>query len=525
METLRIDRLEARYRLPLSRREESGRLDRALRLVMDEALERALERLGYPLHEEICIREVHAPVRLRLSADEEEMALAWSLALARSLGEAVREGRSDQVVRYGSRIQALVDFAAGAARGDLRRAWAWEQLGFGPVSEALSMEEAARALQETLLRESASIVPVLRALAGRDLLGRLAARLSAAAWIALAEEALQVANVSVDLGAAILPRGSGTPVEDLTAPELRRVRRAVRLSPLGRIALREPALLQEVRAAWVVLALLDADPGLLRLFSSAGVRALVEAVLHRKDLRDPKDLKDLEDREDREDQKAKKAKKEGKVPFTTAVTSSSSTDSGTGTASEAGAVPGTTAADLAASAEPSADLPLVPRQIGETARGGLLFLISVMDGLGLPDEIAEAFRERSFRWSLHRLALILAPLAPEDPAALAFAGLPPDSEVPFEEPAEPSPVEQEALAGWAGRIVAELRERLPWEDLPDALLLDRITRRSARIAADPGWLDVHLALADVSTDLRRARLDLDPGYVPWLGVVLRFLYD
>src|SRR5215210_795732 len=110
MESLRIESLEARYRLPLSRREESKRLDRALQLVLDEALERALERLGYPLHEEICIREVHAPVRLRLSADDEELALAWSLALARSLGEAVREGGTDQVARYGSRVQALVDF-------------------------------------------------------------------------------------------------------------------------------------------------------------------------------------------------------------------------------------------------------------------------------------------------------------------------------------------------------------------------------------------------------------------------------
>ena len=29
----------------------------------------------------------------------------------------------------------------------------------------------------------------------------------------------------------------------------------------------------------------------------------------------------------------------------------------------------------------------------------------------------------------------------------------------------------------------------------------------------------------VATEIRRAGLDLDPGYVPWLGVVVRFIYE
>jgi hypothetical protein len=35
---------------------------------------------------------------------------------------------------------------------------------------------------------------------------------------------------------------------------------------------------------------------------------------------------------------------------------------------------------------------------------------------------------------------------------------------------------------------------------------------------------VRLSLDDVSTDVRRAALDLDPGWIPWLGVVVRFAY-
>jgi hypothetical protein len=43
--------------------------------------------------------------------------------------------------------------------------------------------------------------------------------------------------------------------------------------------------------------------------------------------------------------------------------------------------------------------------------------------------------------------------------------------------------------------------------------------------AHPGWLEIHFSLDDVATDLRRAGLDLDPGFLPWLGVVVRFVYD
>ena len=66
---------------------------------------------------------------------------------------------------------------------------------------------------------------------------------------------------------------------------------------------------------------------------------------------------------------------------------------------------------------------------------------------------------------------------------------------------------------------------------PDRLadqLANRQRRRvaeEAAIVADPGWLEAHFPLSTVSIDLRRAGLDLDPGYLPWLGVVVRFVYE
>ena len=56
-------------------------------------------------------------------------------------------------------------------------------------------------------------------------------------------------------------------------------------------------------------------------------------------------------------------------------------------------------------------------------------------------------------------------------------------------------------------------------------LMQFVCRRTAQIATDPGWIEVRFSLADVSTEIRLAGLDLDPNYVPWLGVVVRFAYE
>ena len=44
------------------------------------------------------------------------------------------------------------------------------------------------------------------------------------------------------------------------------------------------------------------------------------------------------------------------------------------------------------------------------------------------------------------------------------------------------------------------------------------------MVADPAWLEVRFALDDADVRVRRAGLDLDPGWLPWLGCVVRFVY-
>jgi hypothetical protein len=126
---------------------------------------------------------------------------------------------------------------------------------------------------------------------------------------------------------------------------------------------------------------------------------------------------------------------------------------------------------------------------------------------------------------MHRLALQLAPLEPCDPAVLAFSGLGPDREHPSRDEAPPDEAEKAWLSGWPARVVEVLEERLPRTNRRGPALLDWVVRRRARVEADPGWIDAFFPLEAVSTDVRAAGLDLDPGWIPWLGVVVRFLYE
>ncbi len=90
----------------------------------------------------------------------------------------------------------------------------------------------------------------------------------------------------------------------------------------------------------------------------------------------------------------------------------------------------------------------------------------------------------------------------------------------------PSSDDEHAALGEArDAIMSALRARMSAAaEETDHELLGRVTGRRAEIVADPGWIEVRLAVADVSTDVRRAGLDLDPGWLPWLGIVVRFAY-
>ncbi len=472
-EMVRIHRLSARYHLPPSRGEERERLDRVLHTVLDEALERALERAGVSPYEEVCIRRLHIPVRLRLSLADSALVLAWSLALSDSILRARNDEYVPNVVRYHSVAHALFDMATGVATDRFERAWAWRLARVWRGSESPSAGEAAAELVSAWLAEPTLIAPLLAALAGPNapatIFTGLLRRLSAAQWLQLARAALQAAGVPT------------TMIEDAAAPGIAEVvkqaQRMLEVSALARALAAAPQVLLnalELRRAFAALIALEQDPAVLRPFARA--RILVSAL------------------------------SDAMHPATLCVPVAPPPQS-----RDTEREPQTLLND---------DVPVAVTCRALTRFGGLLFLLHPIEALGLPEEILARCAQRPFRWVLHQLALALVPVEPDDPAALAFAGLLPDAMPPTRDEQPPTETERAFIAALVERIQTALEERLE-----EKSVIAFVCQRAAEIVADPGWIEVRLSLNDVSTALRRAGLDLDPGYVPWLGVVVRFVYE
>jgi hypothetical protein len=491
-QALHVERMRVRYRLETGDPDARRRLDALLRRTLDEAVEPALARAGVRTDEEVCIRSVRAPARLRLGAGDSAICATWAASIADAVARTVDAGGSGEVVRYASRRHALLDLALGVAAGELERAWAWRRLGLwhGPT-DAPTDAEAADELVRALTGEPELAVAALVAVGQAGTLGRLLSLLDAVSWVELVRAALAASGVAepaarIALEAPVSPShpdalaDASSPAAARVAERARRIAiRSELVRALGRLA---PLDLSRERAlALALLATLEAEPAALRAGAAAvAERAqLVAAVVEQLS-----------------------AFAEGAAPAAAA-----------------------RAEDRTASAsgDTAADSDDEPRHT--TRHGGLLFLLAVLDELGLPDELASdpALAGRPLRWTLHRLASGLAPVEPDDPAALAFAGLPPTARPPSDEGLPPADEELEAVAARVPRIVERVRERLA-ADEPDDDVLAFVCRRSGEILGDPGWIELRLPLREVSVELRRAALDLDPGWLPWLGAVVRFVY-
>jgi hypothetical protein len=473
MHEVRIKKFETHYRLPQSVWRERRKLEEVRAAVLEEALQLALERAGVLDDGELCIRQIYAPIRLRVTNSEAEMAMQWSLALAAEIERAIRDGRAMNVVVYCSRRQALLELAINVARGDFSRAWAWRQLGLWQAGEQPDADEAIIAFMRTWATEGTMVMPILHALLDAGLLARVARRMKDEHWEMLARAAWAEATpLRFESSAAPSPRAVRDAMRALKSSHLLSVLTTVR-------AFRR----ESVARAIAVLVVLDEEPALLRTIHA---QAVIELVANAISLNATNN--------DWPDAIAHKAE-------------SSRSDA---------------TLDLPASQADEA-APLDLRRHAITQQGGLLFLLGVIEELNLPDEMLAQLDARSLRWTLHQLALALVAMGANDPAALAFAGLRPDATPPNDEQGSPTESEANALQIFAARVLERLRTLLNW-DASDAALLAFVCERRAEIVADSGWIEAHFSLNAVATEIRRAGLDLDPGYVSWLGVVVKFVY-
>lgn len=562
MTSVRIAHLRKRYRVRADTAGERQRLDRVWQSAIDDELfDAALERAGIPADEEVCIRRVDSVVRLDAARADASLAVEWTVALADAIAQRVSDGGQD-VVRYRSRYLAVVDMACSATNGDLARAWAWRSLRIWRGADVVDADEARLEVIAALAREPRLAPAVLRVVARRGLLPRLVSSVSGEVWVALAHAALVEWGAGEFLARRFLAGHADVAAEnsaaDLAVTHASAVEQAV-----SRI-FASSALVGAAIAAWptewpdraaiahalAVLALLAVEPALVR--SARGVPVVQRLA-------------------------ARMAAGRALIP-PKALTTSTGRKKGHEEGAKGNVRDDARAHDDVVAHDPTAHDPREhdayrthedARACAATSWGGLLFLLHIVSALDLPAVLLadRALGARSLRWTLHQLATLLIPLSKDDPAALAFAGLAPGSRTPCADEPPSTEAESAALRSAHAAIVASLREimrapgvRPPAEDSGtaeesgtaaqsgtaeefgtakasgttealgttaeecDTALLQRVASRSADIIAEQAWIELRLSAAEVSTSVRRGGLDLDPGWIPWLGVVVRFVY-
>jgi hypothetical protein len=396
-----------------------------------------------------------------------------------------------------------------AARGDDSRAWAFAELGFWSAgSETRSTSLIERALV-VLASQPPAVVPVLVAAAEQRALAALVSSGSSAVWHALAQVALRAAGLGGRELRAVDTRapsgGAARGVEERVNVALERGALVRALATMSTRALSE----QKHRALAVLCALS------VESFSK-GDEARLEAVVRRvRELAfdpspSPVSRKDL----------AQKAGEESRLEASPVHELARDSE---GPELEGGVLARGTSPTRSESRQASAKR---DEHEAVTRAGGLLFLVHLLSERGLYAALRAdpALARFPLCALLHGLALRLCALSPDDPAALAFAGLGPGAEPPST--SDLSVEEDAALGRYVALVIDALVERLAdVVELETEQLLAWVIDRRARIFADPGWIEARFSLDDVSTELRRAALDLHPNWLPALGVVLRFTYE
>ena len=136
-----------------------------------------------------------------------------------------------------------------------------------------------------------------------------------------------------------------------------------------------------------------------------------------------------------------------------------------------------------------------------------------------PATVATAERLAAIDRASTRLAAAAARLPATPHAADAADAAAHAAAVPF---ALPSWLDRFCTTA-AAHVAAHLRARLASGD-PLPVLAHKLAARPGMITVTRTHIDVTLDLADVDLDVRRAALDINPGWVPFLGRIVHFHY-
>jgi hypothetical protein len=505
----------------------------------------AADRLGNALREnplpsgDWYVRRIDVAAELDPERPLSALETDWADRIVTALRVSLRDGSSN-VVRYVRPEAAVDDLLAGLATARFEHVWAWQQVGLLKAGDPEPHSDAAAVCLLVLGRLPHGRVAALARLVDGVGVPALHRLLGTRGWVTAA------ALVAAESGVSWTPSREPRPVEDLASQDLadpevmdRPLAQALAASIVATgglaTAFRGSSLRPDAQAlqAWAMLAIAAMDPSLLRRESR--LTLLVEEVGRR--LR-PVATPGLATGRASAPPGLPGTRRPATIPVTTGSGHDPAPVQGRSIAHpDPASRPGAqdpTRVDASATArtemesslnEPSQDPVTDAGFEGATSRwGGLLFLLNSAAGAGLPDLLdAPPFLTRPTPWVMRELGLALVPAALDDPVLMAFAGAPAG---PPQQP--PDKAERRAIRKCARSWAAATARRLGRDeagDESDAELVQRISRRFAVIAQEPGWVEVGLRLDEVDVAVRSAGLDVDPGWVWWLGHVVRFRYE
>jgi hypothetical protein len=487
MTEVAINRLQTRMRIPSDATGEVTRLKRVIAASLVRELESAIERRSISVDGYLCIAKLQAKVALPLAESDATVAATVAQGIADAISGAIR-GASG--IYYTSRAHVLADLVSSAMRADLERSWAWSQLGLWQERGNRSVWSHANQAVQALIGEARHAVAVLSYLAlDGSTLQALLRWVDERLWHELAKAVSRAHGLATDPQQVFRLETPSRPAFEIAARFVQQSYLARGLSTATSEALPDRTL-----AAFAILVMLEVEPAAIRSGNES-----VYAVLHSIAMLLQRSL--------------------GRGAIVTTISESpGATNSRASTRDQL---------DQEAAEQPLQKV----RKTAVTNAGGLAYLLNPISRIEVSDKIMRDHRltRRGLRWTMHQLAVALLSLDPDDPAALAFAGLLPDAAPPTLGMDPPSDEELAAIDECRTMVIAYLRQaladRLEPADISDDALIDFVCRRRARILGDPGWIEVHLSTKETSPEIRFAGLDLDPGWIPWLGVVLKFVYE
>ena len=512
-ETLTIDRMVAKTPddgdgLPV-------RIERMMRHVADDRLERALGSNSLGSDGNWCIRDVAVSTVLDLSRPDSSLEEAIAQVVLDAITVAMGEGA---VVHYPRVLDALADLVISASLGRFECAWAWKSIGLvGDIDEL--RRRPGLCVLDTLAQHPSHAHPAVLRAVGAIGLAPLHRMLTPSGWVRLADlviDAYATSSMQTDIAAAV--GGGHASSAALTASD---VGRASWLAGSSRLAASAWAsrlrLDDQTSVALAVLVIAECEPAMLSsrrgvllcLALAQMVEGTLPAVAERASAAvEPAELS---------------------VPVEAAsprVVASDRRHRQLSTHATASADPSRKGEDQTEAVDGAALEPMEEAVGDVTQHAGLLFLLNAAVDAAMPEMLFDDPELDGIPPSelLARVALSLIDLPDDDPAVLAFAGsdakrLRPGWSYRTLPPDVCQRIETHAGA-WASATAARLRR----DDADRLEVTAELTRRRGRIERELGWIDVHLALVDVDVDVRLAGLDIDPGWVPWVGSVVRFRY-